>query len=148
MTLSGNQPKGSNQHRIRQLEAEVAELRSLLFRIASGNANNPVARLVQLPERGIDARDDDEPGKATCRNVWLNSDGKLYLPGGENAGPEFKTVVHNILAKQAKPTGERLGMSLIHDDGYWWLHAFDCDDDGDGDKIKTLSTGTLNPGGP
>lgn len=138
---------GSNLNRIRQLEREVESLKQKLIAVTSGSTLNPVARTVKIPPEGIPGRVDDEPGVAVCRNVWLNGSGKLYLPGGPNETVQHRTAVFNILADEVRPGGENLALALLHDDGYWWLHGFDCKDNGSGGTIDSLAILPILPNG-
>ena len=132
---------GSNAHRIRQLEREVRDLKQLLFQTTRGAMRNPVARKIKLPAAGVPGRVDEVPGSATCDNVWLNSNDRLYIP------PQ-QTVIKNILTERVMPDGERLALAYQHDDGYWWLGGFDCNDNGSGDTIGPIDPGTDDPDDP
>jgi len=140
--MSGGIP-GSNEHRIRNLEREVRELRRLLLlRSISQAPINPVARKVQIPTQGIAARDGNKITFAHCELIWTNEDDELYFPDRE---PE---LYGNILFNDLLPDGDRIAIAVKHDDGRWYIHGYDCEDESDGTNIERLEPNDpTDPGG-
>ena len=121
---------GSNAHRIRNLEATVDELvrtvDQLRARLANRAIRNPIAKLVQIPEDGFEGREStsDKAIEKELSVVRTDHEGTIYLT-------VERLKVRNVSTTAFNDAGSRLAWALQHDDGYWILHAFDCNDEGD-----------------
>lgn len=125
--MNDNLPNGSNEHRIRQLERAIERLETKIHQLLDSQRpnRNPVAKLVQLPEDGVPGRDaeSDQCVEGEYDIVWTNAARKIFVTGQTQKCRHVGTM-------ELPGDGSRLAWALQHDDGFWHLHAYDCEDEG------------------